>query len=69
MTTIIIIIYSNNDNDYNSNNANIGLINRPPPPRKVPESSLNKRPPWLLLMGDMGSWGVPFGSYPNWWFL
>ena len=21
--------------------------------------------PWLFLMGDMGSWGVPFGSYPK----
>ena len=52
MTTIIIIIYKNNDNDYNNdNNANIGLINRPPPPRKVfPESSLNKRPlTWGLI--------------------
>ena len=24
---------------------------------------------WLLLMGHMGSWGVPFGSYQNCWFL
>ena len=30
---------------------------------------INQGCPGLLLRGDVGSWGVPFVSYPNYWFL
>ena len=30
---------------------------------------INQGCPGLLLRGDMGSWGVPFVSYPNGWFF
>ena len=29
---------------------------------------INYGEPWSLIMGDMGSWGVPFVSLPNWCF-
>ena len=71
-------------NEYFPSNANTGLITPPQKVRVYLARSflvfpVNKRPlgrgwlirgtRWLLLMGHMGSWGVPFGSYRNWRFF